>query len=75
MNRNLLLWTVFGFSVFWISLMGSVVFCWVFSFVFWLWMVACPFLAWIIVVGEKPMNEYWASFLWFAIDSRKYAFL
>jgi hypothetical protein len=38
-------------------------------------MVACLFLAWIVVVGEKPMKEYWASFFGPSMDSKKYAFL
>jgi hypothetical protein len=71
MNRNLWLFIVFGFRVSWISLRGSVVFCWVFSPVFLLMIVVCWFLDWMVFVGETPMKEYCASFFGPSIDSRK----
>jgi hypothetical protein len=66
---------VLCFSVSFIRFSGSVVFCLVFLPVVLLFMVACPFLICMVVDGEKPMNEYWASFFGPSMDSKIYAFL
>jgi hypothetical protein len=41
--------------------------------VLWFVMVACPFFAWIVNVGLKPMKEYCAIFWGPVMDSRRYA--
>ena len=51
------------------------VFCFDFLPVFSFVMVVCPFFVCMVVVGEKPINEYWDSFFGPSMDSKKYAFL
>jgi hypothetical protein len=54
-------------------LSGLLVF-WVVTFlVLWFVIVACPFFVWIVMVGLKPMKEYWAIFCGPLIDSKRYA--
>jgi hypothetical protein len=52
---------------------GLLVFCVVVLLVWWLVMVAFSFFAVIVVVGLKPMKEYWVIFWGPVIDSRRYA--
>ena len=70
-NRNWLFWSASSLRSFSIICSGSLVVSVVVFWVLLLVILAFPAVIWMVVLGSKPMKEYWASFSGPSMDSKR----